>query len=327
MFTAKSNPALGRRRGRVDSGKVMRALTSEATLEEWQKAGRSFDHDGTSVFYRDEGKGDALLCLHGFPTASWDWARLWPLLTRGFRMIAPDMIGFGFSDKPADRDYTIGGQTDMIEALMAKLGVSRVHILAHDYGDTVAQELLARQLERGGPGGGLELASVCLLNGGLFPEATRPMLIQRLLAGPLGKVVGQLANPGVFKASLASVFAPQLRPPAAEFDGYWRLFSNKGGTRVAHRLIGYMGERRRHRERWVGALRDAAVPVRLVIGAVDRISGPGVAERYAEIVPDADIVRLPRVGHYPQIEDTGGVLAAFLAFHGERVGRASGGAQ
>lgn len=75
-----------------------------------------------------------------------------------------------------------------------------------------------------------------------------------------------------------------------------------------------MAERRTHRERWVGALLTTKVPMRLVDGALDPVSGAHLAARYRDLVPDPDVVLLPRVGHYPQVEDPAGVLAAYLAF-------------
>ena len=78
-----------------------------------------------------------------------------------FRLIAPDLLGFGRSAKPSRHDYRIGEQADICAAVMAEAGVGRCHVLAHDYGDTVAQELLAEitvpRYERrrfSGPGGG-----------------------------------------------------------------------------------------------------------------------------------------------------------------------------
>ena len=61
------------------------------------------------------------------------------------------MIGFGWSDKPRNYAYSIMDQADLHEGLLSDLGVRKALVLAHDYGDTVAQELLARDLEPAGP--------------------------------------------------------------------------------------------------------------------------------------------------------------------------------
>jgi len=289
------------------------------TLDDWQARGRTFGFQGQRVFYRDEGAGEVLVLIHGFPTASWDWHRLWPALTARWRVIAPDMLGFGFSAKPAEHRYSIHEQASLHEELLAALGVERIHVLAHDYGDTVAQELLARHLERTRLGElRMEIASVCLLNGGLFPEAHRARLTQRLLASRLGPVMAKLMNERSFGRSLAAVFGPHTQPTRAELHDFWRLTAFENGPRVAPLLIGYMEERRRHRERWVGALVDTTVPLRLVNGPLDPVSGLHMVERYRQLVPSPDVVLLDGVGHYPQVEDADGVLRAYLAFRERR---------
>ena len=285
------------------------------TLDEWRRAGRSFEHRGHRIFYRDEGSGAAVVCIHGFPTASWDWHRLWSRLTARHRVIAPDMIGFGFSAKPPDHPYSIMDQATLHERLLATLGVARVTVLAHDYGDTVAQELLARHDERAVRGEpGLAIEGVCLLNGGLFPETHRARFVQKLLHSPLGPLLSRLSTEASFRASFVPIFGARTRPTDAELRDFWTLCSHDGGTRIAHRLIRYMSERRQHRERWVGALVRTAVPLRLVDGTDDPVSGRHMADRYRELVPNPDVVLLEGIGHYPQLEDPDAVWHHFDEF-------------
>ncbi|HWW61096.1 MAG TPA: alpha/beta hydrolase [Thermoanaerobaculia bacterium] len=241
--------------------------------------------------------------MHGFPTASWDWHSLWPELTARWRIIAPDMIGYGFSAKPRHYGYSLNDQADLYENLVKTLSVRRVHLLAHDVGDSVAQELLARQT--------LDIASVCLLNGGILPEAHRATRIQKLLAGPLGPLIGRFLSERRFRTSFARVFA--VKPSEAELADFWRLIAFNDGRRIAHKLIGYIAERRKYRDRWVGALRTT-IPLRVINGPEDPISGAHMMARLREEVPGVDIVSLPGIGHYPQVEDPAAVLQAYLEF-------------
>lgn len=290
------------------------------TFESWRAGGRRFTHRGHSIFWQAGGSGEGertLVCIHGFPTASWDWQALWPQLCRNFsRVIAPDMIGFGWSDKPRFYRYSIFDQADLHEALLRAEGVSRYHILAHDYGDTVAQELLARHEERLAAGDdSLVVQSVCLLNGGLFPETHRAARVQKLLLTPLGPLLGVLMNERAFARSFVAVFGKETRPDAAELHQFWQLLAHRGGNSITHKLIRYIPERRANRERWVGALQKTVVPLRVIDGPVDPISGAHMVERYRELVPNPDTVLLPGIGHYPQVEDPQGTLRAFQAFH------------
>jgi pimeloyl-ACP methyl ester carboxylesterase len=282
----------------------MMALTTD--LESWRRAGQKLSYRGHSLFVQVDGKpradGDAVMLIHGFPTASWDFRHLWPRLAAADRVIALDLLGYGFSDKPRDHAYSVFDHADQVEAALAELGVRRCRILAHDYGDTVAQELLARGVERRASAG-VRIDAVCLLNGGLFPEAHRPTAIQRLLASPLGPLVARATNQRAFRKSLAAVFGAATQPSAADLDDAWALVAAGGGThRIAHRLIGYMEERRRHRARWVQVLAAPPVPIRVINGAADPVSGAHMIVRYREVVRDADVVSLPGVGHYPQLE-------------------------
>lgn len=276
--------------------------------QEWYAQARTFLFNGHRIVYRDQGQGaEALLLIHGFPTCSWDFAALWPRLDCRFaRVVAPDMLGFGRSDKPAGHRYSMIEQTDLHLALLAELGVERIHILAHDYGVSLAQELLARQLEGCGP----QILSVALLNGGLFPETHRLTRMQRLLRSPLGGLVSRLASFGSFSRSFALVFGPQTRPSTAELRAYWELVSYQQGHRRLHELIRYIDDRRAHRARWVGALQQTGVPVRLINGPEDPVSGAHMVARYRELVPHPDVVLLPGIGHYPQVEDPDGVWSA-----------------
>ena len=117
------------------------------TIAQWKSKGIFFRHKGHSIFYVEEGQGDVLLLIHGFPTSSWDWVKIWPTLTKYYRVIALDMIGFGYSAKPVKYKYTIFDQADIHEELLEYLGIGNCAVLSHDYGDTVVQELVARSNE------------------------------------------------------------------------------------------------------------------------------------------------------------------------------------
>jgi pimeloyl-ACP methyl ester carboxylesterase len=282
-------------------------------LDEWQRGGQRFDYRGQPIFYRCEGSGPALLCVHGFPTASWDWHKLWPALTARFRVVAPDMIGFGLSAKPRDYDYTIRDQASLHEALLAALGIDDVHILAHDYGDTVAQELLARHDERGADPRPA-IRSLCLLNGGLFPESHRARLGQKLLASPIGALLGRGMSESSFRRSFTPIFGARTQPSDEELATAWALIAHNGGPLIMHRLIGYIAERRASRARWVGALQQTRVPLRFINGPDDPVSGAHMAARYRELVPHPDVVLLDGIGHYPQLEAPQRVLDGFFTF-------------
>jgi pimeloyl-ACP methyl ester carboxylesterase len=223
-----------------------------------------------------------------------------------------DLLGFGFSDKPHPHRYSIMEQADICEALVADRKLEAFHVLAHDYGDTVAQELLARQNERRGAG---RWISVCLLNGGLFPEVHQARLIQKLLLSPIGPLINKLSTKRTFDKSFSAVFGPRTRPSSEELDGFWSLIQHNDGQAVFPSLITYMTDRKAHRERWVRALQRSIVPIGLINGSVDPVSGAHMVARYREVVsPNHFVVELAHIGHYPQVEAPAEVVDAYLRF-------------
>jgi len=279
-------------------------------LADWRSAGQDFSFNGHAIRYWTAGQGAPLLLIHGFPTASWDWHYLWSALAEQYQVIACDMLGFGDSAKPRGHAYSLLQQADLQQALLAHLGVSEpVHVLAHDYGDSVAQELLARDRE-----GRIQLASCVFLNGGLFPETHHPVLVQKLLLSPIGPLIGRLFSRQKLAQSFARVFGPHTQPSARELDDFWSLIAANNGPGIMHRLIRYMPERRVQRERWVTAMQATQVPMRVIDGAVDPISGAHMVARYRELIARPDTVLLEGIGHYPQTEAPAEVLAHYLQF-------------
>ncbi|MEM8898774.1 MAG: alpha/beta hydrolase [Bacteroidota bacterium] len=284
-------------------------------LPEWKVKGQYFSHKGHDIFYVEEGKGETLLLIHGFPTASWDWWQMWSTLARKYHVLAIDMIGFGFSAKPKKYPYSILDQADIHEAFLKEKGIDKAFIISHDYGDTVAQELLARCEDRKKSGEEVfQIEKLCFLNGGLFPETHKALLIQKLLMSPIGSLIGNMLSRQKLGKNFKNIFGPGTQPTEEELDEFWELIMHNNGKAITHLLIRYMAERVEHRERWVGGMQETSVPLRLINGTFDPISGGHMADRYEEIIPNADVVRLEGIGHFPLIEAPEDVLKYALAF-------------
>jgi len=285
------------------------------TIEEWRHGGKYFNYKGRSIFYREAGSGETLLLIHGFPTASWDWHRIWEPLIRRFHVLAPDMIGFGFSAKPRAYHYSLMDQADLLEVMMEKMGIKSAHLLAHDYGDTVAQELLARWLERRGNHiEALDIKSITLLNGGIFPGLHRPRFIQHLLASPAGPLLIPFLGQGQLAKTFREISGQNTQPTEVEIEEFWSLIAYNGGKALLPRLMHYMHERRKFRARWVGAIEMCPLPLCHINGADDPISGRRIATHFQQTAPQAQVHFLEGTGHYPQVEAPIGVVRYFLHF-------------
>jgi len=277
------------------------SLTISPELASWQNRGTQKQLGGHSIFTIKEGDQTkpVIVLIHGFPTSSWDWEPIWQTLLNNYRLVSLDMLGFGFSDKPNRRNYTIHKQADLVEALIDELNLPSYHILAHDYGVSVAQEILARQID--GSGKGKQL-SCCFLNGGLFPETHRALLIQKLMLSPLGKLINKLTGFKQFCQSFSSVFGPDSKPSQKQLEEFWFVINYNKGRHLFHNLMTYILDRRQHRERWLMALQKSP-------------SGSHLVARYKELECRLDHLKeLPSIGHYPQVEAPHEVLDAYLEF-------------
>src|SRR6478736_4204874 len=213
------------------------------SIDQWRKKSKWLTYHGHQIFYVVEGSGEPLVLLHGFPTSSWDWHKLWDTLNQTYRVITLDFIGFGFSDKPKDYIYSIMDQANLVEQLLFNLQIDHYHLLTHDYGDTVAQELLARQLDRQEN----KIKSCCLLNGGLFPETHRATRTQKLLLSWFGSLVAKMSTYKRFVISFSILFPNQTRPSEDEMRSHYDLIKHNNGHEITHLLIRYIIERQQNR--------------------------------------------------------------------------------
>ena len=283
------------------------------TLSQWQTNGQFIDINANQIFTKTAGDANnpALLLIHGFPSASWDWEGMWDELSKHYFLVTLDMLGFGLSDKPINAPYKITEQADLYTQFLKRLNITDVHILAHDYGDTVAQELLARQVATKSE---IRINSVCFLNGGLFPHVHKPLFIQKLLLSKLGWIVPKLMSKQKSVKNLTTIFGKNTPPAPLVIDTLWALLIYNNGLRVMPMLIKYITQRKQNEQRWVGAIINSDIPVTFIAGEQDPISGKHMLEHYKKKVPNARVQGFVELGHYPQIEDAKAITFAYLNF-------------
>lgn len=284
-------------------------------IAQWQARGRTLEVFGHRVFVVDEGPRDApvVVSLHGYPTSSIDLRQAMPTLTRYHRVIAHDHLGFGLSDKPQRYSYSLVEQAEVALEVWRLLGVRRAHLLAHDYGTSVATELLARR-ERGGIP--VHLGSLALCNGSVHIELAGLRPIQRLLAGPLGPTVANLSTERVFRSNLLATLARKQAFDEEELAAAWTLLTRADGKRRLGVITRYLLERQRLWDRWIGALTRLEMPTLVLWGAEDPVAVPAIAEALAGEIPGARLQWLPGLGHYPMVEGPQEWAESLLAFWG-----------
>lgn len=285
-------------------------MTEAAGAREWiDQCETLVSRRGHRIAFRRRGQGPTVLLLHGFPTWSYDYADVAADLAADHDVVTLDFLGYGASEKPNPYEYSVGESADVVEDLVAHLGLDSVCLVAHDYGGIVAQELIDRILAGRL---GFAISSLVMLNSGIVYSAYRPTLVQKLLILPgIGKLIASRVTAARLRAGLDAVRGSRLTD--AELDDLWYGVSRDDGHKLAYRLIRYNAERAKHHRRWEKALSDWTGPLYLVWGPDDPVSGRHVLEQAAALLPRIRVTELVGVGHYPQSEAPQAVAAAIRA--------------
>ena len=180
-----------------------------AEIPDYPYAPKYVEHDGLRLAYVDEGEGPIVVLVHGMPTWGFLWRKvLPPLLAAGYRVVVPDLLGFGRSDKPLDRAaYSYAAQVAWMRQWIEALDLKDIILACQDWGSLIGLRLVAEMPER--------FAGVALSNGGL-PEgqpAPRAFAIWRAFSRyspvfPIGKIVKAGAKRELSAAEIAAYDAP-----------------------------------------------------------------------------------------------------------------------
>jgi pimeloyl-ACP methyl ester carboxylesterase len=275
-------------------------------MAEWVAAQRFRTSAGAEMAYVDAGDGDATaLLLHGFPTSSLLWRDVGTQLAGSFRVIAPDLLGYGASDQPVDAPVDPRAQAVYVRELLDELHPERLAMVGHDIGGIVAQ-LLA--LEGGGEVLGLLDADAF----DLWPIEGLRMIQDADPAqeepGFVGDVIDLTFDLGITrKEALTPDVLGAFRSPFTSDQQAAEAF-----FRAAR---GIDGEGLAGRDDELAAL---DVPSLLVWGEDDPYVGVEIADRLVETLARPALVTLPGVGHFTPLEApdvVGPLLEQFLATH------------
>ena len=290
--------------------------TASPAAVAWQAEGAFTSVQGNEIFTHMRGDGACVLLIHGFPTSCLDWRDVVSVLAKSYRCVAPDLVGFGLSDKPLAWSYSLFQQADMIEGLLDKLDCRTAHVVSHDMGTSIHTELLARKAE-----GRLSfhLASSTFLNGSILKGMATLTKFQRVLEDP-----ATLDEASEMVRNLPQNYAERLRAlmgrPDALTNAHAALMTEllvheAGHLRIPN-VYSYVRERYLHRDRWVGALQNERDPIQIVWGDADPVANIGMGRKLRELVPHARYSEARGIGHFLPIEAptfVAGQIADFVA--------------
>jgi haloalkane dehalogenase len=259
---------------------------------------------GLRLAYLDEGGGDPVVFLHGEPTWSFLWRKVIPgVRDAGHRCIAPDLAGFGRSDKPLDLAwYSYDRHTELVAELLGGLGLEGATLVVHDWGGPIGMRVAVEHPEL--------VAGMVLLDTGLFTGEQRMSdawlrfrdFVERTEDLPVGLLVrrGCFYDPGdqVAAAYDAPFPEPAAKAGAKAFPLLLPLTPDAPGAAAGRRTL--------------EALRRDQRPMLLVWAENDPVLPPAAGEALARALQRASPLRLPDCGHFLQ-EDSGPDIAILIA--------------
>lgn len=257
----------------------------------------------TSSFFSTEDKvpTETMVVLHGYPTSSYDYYKVLPELSKHYRVIIHDHLGFGFSDKPLDYSYSLLDQADLALQLWQLLGVKKVHLLAHDYGTSVATEIIARNNNHELT---IEIEKLTLCNGSMHIELSKLRTIQKLLKNKwLGKYVAKLTTYAIFSKNLRNVYFDKTKVSNNELKDMWMQLEYNEGRKVIHKLSQYINERYTYWNRWIGALKETNLQTNIVWAKNDPVAVPAIARLIATEISNNKLFWIENTGHFPMLEN------------------------
>ena len=272
-------------------------MTATADLS----TGHRIDVAGIDTFYLDAGTGEPVVLLHGSGpgVSAWaNWQHTLPALARDFRVLAPEVVGYGATSRPDDVRYSLDTWTGHVLGFLDALGLDRVCLVGNSLGGRISLALaeqhpdrVARMVLMGSPGVGMVVTEGLKALRGYqpSPENMRALLLDYFAVDP----------------TIITDELVQLRYQASveTFDAYRAMFFD---PRHAGNDLGITEDQ----------VRSINTPTLLVHGREDKVVPPEVSWTMVRLLPDADLHVFARCGHWTQIErarEFNALVAGFLA--------------
>ncbi len=271
-----------------------------------------------TLHYTEAGAGDAVVLLHGWPSTWYEWRHVMPLLAERHRVIAPDLRGLGDSSRPSDGYDKKTVAADLWSLLADTLGITRFHLVGHDWGGPTAFALAAAH-----PQAVRTLSIVDVVLPGLGPDFSQggrrwhhafhmtPDLPEALVAGRERAYLGWFYEQFSWRRG---AFAPE------DVAEYLRTYTQPGALRAGFALYRAMGRDAEDNRAWAAAGHRLAMPVLAVGGGRTESRGRGTEPQasLAAVADDVTGLVVPDCGHFVPEEQPEALAAALLAHFAKR---------
>jgi pimeloyl-ACP methyl ester carboxylesterase len=283
------------------------------TSKEWKEKGTLISVNNKNIFTIDTGGNhkNCLVILHGYLTSSYDYYKVLPELSKHYRVIIQDFIGFGFSDKLENKYLTIIDQTDYLIQLWENLELNNITVLAHDYGALIAKELLAR--ENSGITN-LDIDKVIFCNGSMPIDHTFFLDTTDTKKNNVSKnLVAMLNSFGVYKKTMKNFFYDENNITDDELKVLWKLLEYNNGRDIINFTSNYIRERKIFWNRWISALNETDIPVKLIWSKEDPLAEESIVKLITDKLTNNKTYWVENCGHYPMLESPEKLIECILS--------------
>jgi pimeloyl-ACP methyl ester carboxylesterase len=255
------------------------------------------------VHTEQAGSGEPILLLHGFGGSTYTWRKVMPALAESHRVVAIDLNGFGYTQRPKSREsYTREGQEKLVLGVMDALGIDRAHVFGHSYGGGLSLFMASRHPER--------FRSLVLVDSSA-PTYANDRRSRAAAFRPLSVLfVRSFAlRPKMIRRALEHSYYDDSKVTPELVQAYLDRIRIEG---VGDAYYGLTAPVRGPQDRVDLAKID--IPALLIWGAHDELISPAAGRRSAALLPQGEFVLLANSGHLPMEEEPEEVLRAVLPF-------------
>jgi pimeloyl-ACP methyl ester carboxylesterase len=250
---------------------------------------RYLDLDGARIFYREAGMPDAPVVLlpHGYPCSSYQFRNLMPALADSWRLIAPDFPGSGYSDTPADFEYSFDGYARFLDRFTGELGIDRLAMYLHDFGSQIGLRFAMLR-----PG---KISALMIQNGDIYEDQLGPKYagLQEYFRNPtpagrvkLAEAVSEEGYREEFLNDVHEALAERIPPDLWKL--HWSLTTLQR-RKIYVGLIAGLKENLAWFPRYQAYLREHQPPTLILWGPQDGYMPEGAARAYLRDLPDAEL--------------------------------------
>ena len=250
------------------------------------------------------GTGPPVILIHGFMGMAYDWRANIEQLGKHFHVHAPDLPGFGFSDKPLDFDYTSNGYAEFIVSFLDRYKIKRAVLVGNSMGGQIALETCVKYPER--------VAGLVLVDSGGYPQSVEFLPFKLLGIPIIDRMAMALVNRTVISIMLRKgIYFNSSFVTHAVVRNYSSVYSTADARKIPPIVIRKMVKD----EVYIASnLHNVKCPTLVIWGVEDKVISPRRAEAFRRDIKGASLLMVPRAGHMPQVEKAVMVNQAIINF-------------